>query len=392
MDPKEVSQIINELGENREAYYNAVTPPIFQTSNFAVDTVAAFRKALEDESSYYIYTRSRNPTVRILEKKLAAMDGAEESLVLNSGSSAIFVAVFAEVQSGDHIVAVEHPYSWAQKLFDNILPRFNISVTYVDGRDVDNFRKAIKPNTRIIYLESPNSWNFYLQDLVAVAALAHEKGILTICDNSYATPLYQQPIKLGIDVAIQSATKFLNGHSDVVAGVISGSGQIINKIQASEYMSMGIGTPPFNAWLILRGLRTLSVRLQRISETTPKIIAYLKSSKYVESLSFPFDEDFEQYALAKKQMQGACGLFSFILKVDRAEQIEAFCDAMEHILMAVSWGGHESLIMPGVASIPRDDFDPKNEIHRRVRLYIGLEDPDYILEDLQKGFTALAAS
>lgn len=391
MDPKSVSKIINDLGENRSEYYNAVTPPIFQTSNFAFDTVDDFRKGLEDESSTFLYSRGTNPTLKILAQKLAALDGAEECLVLNSGAGAVFVSILANVKSGDHIISVQKPYTWAQKMFDNVLPRFNITTTYVDGRDTENFRKAIRPNTTLIYLESPNSWSFYLQDIEAVATIAKERNITTICDNSYCTPLYQRPIDMGIDIALQSATKYINGHSDVVAGVLCGSKKMMDKIFFSEYLNLGIGTTPFNAWLLLRGMRTLPARLDKISDTTKKVVSFLKTRKEIESLSFPFDEDFPQYELAKKQMTGACGLLSFIFKTHDPKAIERFCDALTDILMAVSWGGHESLIMPGIATVSLDKFDPSVPEQRRIRLYVGLEDATYIIEDLKKGFDAMAS-
>jgi cystathionine beta-lyase/cystathionine gamma-synthase len=386
MDPKAISYIINELGEDRENYFNAVSPPIFQTSNFSFKKVDLLRKAFQDESSSFLYSRATNPTLKILSQKLAALDGAEECLVFNSGAGAIFAAVLANVKSGDHIISVDKPYSWAQKMFDVVLPRFGVSTTYVDGRDVDDFKKAVQKNTAIIYLETPNSWSFYLQDLEAVSKLAKSKKILTICDNSYCTPLYQRPIESGIDLVLQSATKYINGHSDVVAGVLCGAKKMIEKIFNSEYMNMGIGTTPFNAWLIMRGLRTLPSRLEKSSATTKKVISYLKTRDEVEEISYPFDEHFPQYQLAKRQMQGAGGLFSFILKATSINEIEIFCESLQHILMAVSWGGHESLIIPGCASINGEEFDPGNKIHRRLRMYVGLEEPEYLIEDLERGF------
>jgi cystathionine beta-lyase/cystathionine gamma-synthase len=386
MDPKVISYIINELGEDRENYFNAVSPPIFQTSNFSFKKVDLLRKAFQDESSSFLYSRATNPTLKILSQKLAALDGAEECLVFNSGAGAIFAAVLANVKSGDHIISVDKPYSWAQKMFDIVLPRFGVSTTYVDGRDVDDFKKAVQKNTAIIYLETPNSWSFYLQDLEAVSKLAKSKKILTICDNSYCTPLYQRPIESGIDLVLQSATKYINGHSDVVAGVLCGAKKMIEKIFNSEYMNMGIGTTPFNAWLIMRGLRTLPSRLEKSSATTKKVISYLKTRDEVEEISYPFDEHFPQYQLAKRQMQGAGGLFSFILKATSINEIEIFCESLQHILMAVCWGGHESLIIPGCASINGEEFDPGNKIHRRLRMYVGLEEPEYLIEDLERGF------
>jgi len=389
MDAKTVSYILNELGEDRENYYNAIAPPIMQTSNFSFKTVNDFRNALENESTIFLYSRGLNPTVQILSQKLAALDGAEDCLVFNSGAAAIFTAVFANVKSGGHIVSVDKPYTWAQKMFNNILPRFNVSTTYVDGRDIDNFANAIQPNTSVIYLESPNSWSFYLQDLEAVAKLAKANNIITICDNSYCSPLYQRPIEYGVDLVLQSATKYINGHSDVVAGVLCGNKKMLRKIFSSEYMNMGIGTTPFNAWLMIRGIRTLPLRLEKISASTKEVVNFLKINEKVEEVVFPFDKDFPQYDLAKKQMEGACGLFSFVLKATTIQNIECFCNSLKHILMAVSWGGHESLVIPGCASIREDEFDAGNKDHRRIRMYVGLEDPEYIIEDLQRGFEGM---
>lgn len=380
----ELSYILNELGEERENYFNAIAPPIIQTSNFKVNTVDELRSLFEDEYSGYLYSRGLNPTVEILRKKLAALDGAEDALVFNSGSSAIFASVFSNVQSGDHIVSVQKPYTWAYRLFENILPRFQVSTSYVDGTNIDNFAAAIQPNTRIIYLESPGSWNFSLQDLAAVAELAKKHNILTICDNSYCSPLYQRPIELGIDMVLQSATKYLGGHSDVVAGVLSCKGSMMKKIFDSEYNNVGSGIQPFNAWLLIRGLRTLPARLTQITGTTQLLVEFLKQHPKVERVVFPFDPSFPQYELAKKQMSGACGLLSFYVKASSRRSIVNFAESLQHIMMAVSWGGHESLLLPGCAGLKDEDFDAENLDHRIVRLYVGLETADYLIQDLEQ--------
>ncbi len=382
----DVSYILNEFAEDREFYFNAIAPPIIQTSNFAFSTVDEMRRAFADEYSTYLYSRGLNPTVDMLRKKLAALDGAEECLVFNSGAAAIFAAVLANVKSGGHIVSVNKPYTWAQRMFDVILPRFNIATTYIDGTSIDNFAEAILPNTSVIYLESPNSWDYKLQDLEAVAALAKQHHITTICDNSYCTPLYQKPIQFGIDLVLQSATKYISGHSDTVAGVLSGSSEMIRRIFHSEYMNIGSGISPFNAWLLLRGLRTLPARLDRITVTTQKVIEYLQQHDKVERIIFPFNEDFEQLELAKKQMTGACGLLTFIIEAQTVEEIEKFCNSLQHILMAVSWGGYESLIIPKCSGIARLEFRPENREHRMLRLFVGLEDAAYLIADLKQAF------
>jgi cystathionine beta-lyase/cystathionine gamma-synthase len=384
----DLSYIINELGEDRENYFNAVAPPIIQTSNFRVGKVDQLKALFEDEYSGYLYSRGLNPTVEILRTKLAALDGAEDCLVFNSGAAAIFAAVLANVKAGDHIVSVSKPYTWAQRMFDVILPRFGVTTTYIDGTRIENFERAILPSTSLIYLESPNSWDYKLQDLAAVAELARSEGIVTIIDNSYCTPVYQRPIGLGIDIAMQTATKYIGGHSDTVGGVLCGSQEMMKKIFDSEYLNIGSGIQPFNAWLLIRGLRTLPARLERISRTTREVAAFLKSHPRVEGILFALDESFPQYDLACRQMEGACGLLSFHVRTDSRAGIVRFCESLLHIFMAVSWGGHESLILPKCAGLTDEEFDPANPEHRLLRLYTGLEDPGYLIDDLEQAFAA----
>jgi len=382
----DTSYIINHLGEEHGAYYNAIAPPIIQTSNFLFETVGDLRKAFDDEYGGYLYSRGLNPTVDILRKKLAALDGAEDCLVFNSGAAAIFASVLSCVKAGDHIVSVRSPYTWAQKMFANTLPRLGVQHSFIDGTHLENWEETILPNTTLFYLESPNSWTYELQDLEAIARLAKERGIITIIDNSYCTPLYQQPHRFGIDLSLQSATKYIGGHSDTVAGVLTGSCKRIEKIFNEELLTIGSSIQPFNAWLLLRGLRTLPMRLEKISATTRVVINWLKTHPAVERVLFPLDPDFPQYQLAQTQMSGACGLFTIILKYRSLLAIEEFCNALKYFRIAVSWGGHESLIIPKCASMPHDAFTPDEESHRMCRLYVGLEEPGFLIADLQQAF------
>ncbi len=385
----ELSYILNEFAEERDNYFRAIAPPIVQTSNFAFKTVDDMRKAFEDEYSTWLYSRGLNPTVEILRKKLAALDKAEDCLVFNSGAAAIFAAVLANVKSGDHILSVKNPYTWAKKMFEEILPRFQVSHTYIDGTDLDNFKNGIQPNTTVIYLESPNSWTYELQDLEGIAALAKAQGIVTIIDNSHCTPLYQQPFAMGIDLVLQSATKYISGHSDTVAGVLSGSKTMIERIFNSEYMNIGSGIQPFNAWLLIRGLRTLEARLERIERTILQVLPYLQNHPRIDRVIYPLDPAFPQFALAKKQMTGAGGLLTFSIKAQNCSTIETFCNSLKHVLMAVSWGGHESLIIPKCAGMKPEIFDPVNPEHRLLRFYVGLESSDYLIQDLEQAFLAI---
>jgi cystathionine beta-lyase/cystathionine gamma-synthase len=271
-------------------------------------------------------------------------------------------------------------------MFDVILPRFGVSTTYIDGTKIENWQTAIKPNTTLFFLESPNSWDFALQPLKEVAILAKSKNIITFIDNSYCTPVYQNVIELGMDMAMQTATKYIGGHSDTLGGVLSGSHAMMKKIFDSEYLNIGSGIQPFNAWLLIRGLRTLTARLDRISKTTLEVLKYLKNHPKIESVIFPFDETFPQLQLAKQQMTGACGLMTMVLKTKKMEDIVRFCESLEHIMMAVSWGGHESLVIPKCAGLKPGDFDHANKEHRYVRLYVGLEEPGYLIKDIEQAF------
>jgi cystathionine beta-lyase/cystathionine gamma-synthase len=380
----DLSEILNELGEDRAAYFNAVAPPIMQTSNFAFRTVADLRAAFADEMGGYLYSRGLNPTTDILRRKLAALDGAEDALVFANGAAAIFAGVLPHVKAGDHILSVRNPYSWAQRTFDKILPRYGISTTYIDGTEIGQFEQALQNNTTFIYLESPNSWNFAIQPIAAVATLARARGIVTLIDNSYCTPLYQRPFELGIDLCMQTATKYIGGHSDTLGGVLTGSAERIRRIFELDYLAIGSGVSPFNAWLLLRGLRTLPARLERISRTTQAVIGFLKAHPKVARVLYPLDTSFPQYELASKQMTGAGGLLTFTLRDGNPERITRFCESLRHFLMAVSWGGYESLILPKCAGIEPAAFDPQNEEHQYIRLYCGLEDADYLIRDLEE--------
>jgi cystathionine beta-lyase/cystathionine gamma-synthase len=201
--------------------------------------------------------------------------------------------------------------------------------------------------------------------------------------------LYQRPIEWGIDLSLQSATKYIGGHSDVVAGVLSGSRKMIAKIFNSEFMNMGLQISPFDAWLLTRGLRTLPVRLQKITDTTAKMVEWLKKQPKVEEVLFPLSPDSKQYELAGKQMSGACGLVTIVMRANTIEEINKFCESLKHILMAVSWGGYESLALPGCAIVPPKDFDKNCRAHRMIRFYFGLEEPDYLMKDIGQAFAGI---
>lgn len=374
-----LSYIINQLGEDRELYYNAVSPPIIQTSNFTFKTVDEMKVAFTDEKKYRLYTRGNNPTTEMVCKKIAALENTEDCLVLSSGAAAISVAVISQLKAGDHVICVNHPYSWAYHLFTVILKRFDISVTFIDGSNIDHFKNAMQANTSMFYLESPSTFYFELQDLKQVCDLAKSKNIVTLIDNSYSSPLGQQPANFGVDLIIHSATKYINGHSDVVAGIICGSNEMIKKIYHSEFLNFGAISSPMSSWLILRALRTLPLRIKQSSDTTMQLVSWLSKHPKVSHIHYPFHSSHPQYELAIRQMKIPMGLFSIELKTDNEAAVKRFCEALNYFLMAVSWGGHESLILPCCAFAEGSAY-PFN----MVRFYIGLEDADVLQSDIEQ--------
>jgi cystathionine beta-lyase/cystathionine gamma-synthase len=384
----EISEIINQLGEERSEYYNAVSPPVIKTSNFCFSSVADMRKNINNEFEVPFYTRGNNPTVTILRKKMAALEKTEDALITSSGCAAISAAVIANLSAGDHVICVKNCYSWTRTLFLEVLKRFGVEVNMIDGTRIEHFKNVIRHNTRMIYLESPNTFMMELQDLKAVSELAKQHNILTIIDNSYSTPLFQNPAEFGIDIIVHSASKYLGGHSDLIAGVICADSKMIRKIFEKEYLTFGGIISPDNAWLMLRGLRTLPLRLKQIQETTFAVVKYLEQHPKIEKVLWPFSEHNPQLSLARSQMKGGGGLFSFILRTNNIEKVDLFCDSLKHFLLACSWGGHESLVYP--ASVLYDSPDSNNWLPMNlVRMYVGLEEADYLISDIDKALTLI---
>lgn len=385
----DISYILNHLGEERDDYFNAVAPPIIQSTNFFFKDVATMRSAFQHEKEESLYTRGNNPTVRILRKKIAALAGAEDALVFSSGVAAVAAAVMANVKAGDHVVCVKKPYSWTNRLLNEYLVKFGVETTMIDGTDAQNFVKATKPNTRIYMLESPNTYTFELQDIREVARLAKERNIITIIDNSYCNSLGQPVIGMGIDIEVHSATKHFGGHSDVVAGYLMSNHKMVEKIFATQLMNIGAIMSPHDAWLMIRSLRTLPLRLERVKATTEKVVEFMEAHPKVERMYYPWSKSFPQYELAKKQMKWCGGLFTVELKAKTIDEVEAFCNSLKRFLMAVSWGGHESLLMPACSFQPKENYDGSVYPFNIVRFYVGLEDAELLIEDLKQALDKL---
>ncbi|MGN6519397.1 MAG: trans-sulfuration enzyme family protein [Dokdonella sp.] len=387
----DLSYILNQLGEDRERYFRAVSPPIVQSSIFAFPSVDAMRSGFRDEFGEHVYTRGNNPTVEILRRKVAALEGAEDCLMFGSGAAAMSAGVIASVSGSDHVVCVARPYSWTRAVLKDLLGRFGVATTFVDGTDTGHFEAALTGRTRLIVLESPNSMTFEQQDLAAVAALARARGIRTLCDNSYATPLNQSPIALGIDLVAHSATKYLNGHSDVVAGALCGSTAVIREVFRGPYMTLGAILAPHDAWLMIRGLRTLPVRMQRIAATSAAVLAFLEAHPRVRRVYSPRATGNAQLGLTGRQLRGASGLLTIELATDDIAAVERFCDGLERFLMTVSWGGYESLAFPVCAVFAANAplHPPSGLPLSLVRLSIGLEEPAVLIADLERALARL---
>lgn len=383
MDPLDFAALTVTHDESNA--YDAVVPPIVQTSLFTFssydDMVATYR----GEKHRPIYTRGLNPTVRAFEEMLAKLEGGDDALGFASGMAAISSTVLTFVKPGDRIVAVRHVYPDAFRLFGTILQRMQVQVDYVDGRDEEAVAKAL-PGAKLFYMESPTSWTMEAHDVGALATIAKQHGVLSVIDNSWASPIFQRPLTLGVDLVVHSASKYLGGHSDVVAGVVTGSKQLIDAIRAETYPYLGGKLSPFDAWLLIRGMRTLPTRMKAHEASALEIAKRLQALDVVETVCHP--------ALANRLpagLHGTSGLFSAIFR--DGVNIRDFCNHLKLFKLGVSWGGHESLIVPGEVVL-QQKAQP-NSAHtfgidaRSVRLHVGLEGTETLWRDIEG---ALAAS
>lgn len=370
--------ICQHLGEET-SYANAVNPPIFQTSLFTFDDMDAFLQK-ESGAKRHMYTRVGNPTTDIAEKKIAALERTERCRLFGSGMAAISAAIMSATAAGKHVVATEASYGPTKEFLREYLPRFGVVTTFVDGRNTDAVAGAIRPHTTAIYMESPGTFLFHIQDIAAICEIAHVRGITTIIDNSYASPYFQQPATLGADLVLHSATKYLAGHSDVVAGAVCGSEQRMAKLIQQEGLLLGAVMDPFAAWLMIRSLRTLPIRMERHRANADKVASFLEKHPKISCVFYPGSKSHEGYDLARKQMSGASGLLSFRPAFcDDKSAVKKFCEGLALFQMGVSWGGHDSLVVP---------LNSEETGHRwLVRLSIGLETAEDLIADLNAALT-----
>ncbi|NVK83732.1 MAG: aminotransferase class I/II-fold pyridoxal phosphate-dependent enzyme [Cytophagia bacterium] len=367
----------------------AVVPPIYQNSLFTFESWDDIDQAFDNRMESFIYTRGRNPTVKQVEEKLAALCGGEKAQLFPSGMGAISAAIMHCVNAGDHIITIKNLYGPANNFISSYLkPKFNVEVTYVTGKDISDFENAIQDNTSLIYLESPSSAVFSLQDIEAVAKLAKSKGIKTMIDNTWTSPIFQKPLAMGIDLEIHSCSKYIGGHSDVVAGLVVGSKQEVESISLREFEWIGAKIAPFEAWLLLRSLRTLPIRMRQHQENALAVAEFLENHPKIQLLRYPGAKSFDQKELAKKQMTGLTGLMGFQLKTDDLEKIKAFVNTLKYFHLGVSWGGHESLIYaPAISYLKElspDQFAGLGISLGDMRISVGLENKEDLIADLER--------
>ncbi|WP_288623022.1 aminotransferase class I/II-fold pyridoxal phosphate-dependent enzyme [uncultured Brachyspira sp.] len=373
----------------KEGGNGSVVPPIYQSSLFTFENWDSIDKAFDDPFNNSIYTRGNNPSVSLVEEKIAILCGGERAKLFSSGMGAISSAILHFVKNGEHIISIKNVYGPANNFMNVYLKeKCNIETTFIDGKDIKDFENSIKDNTKLIYLESPSSAVFSLQDIKKVVALAKKNNIKTIIDNTWATPIFQRPLEMGIDLEIHSCSKYIGGHSDVVAGVAVGKEIDIRSIFDREHAFLGAKLSPFEAWLILRSLRTLKIRMLQHQENAIAVANFLDKHPKIKKVLYPGIESFEQYKLAKEQMSGFSGLMGFIIDSNNIDEIKNFFNSLKYFRIGVSWGGHESLIYAPAISylkeMPKEQFDNMGISLGVMRISVGLEEVNDLIDDLKQ--------
>ncbi len=377
---------VAHAGRDPKRFHGFVNTPIYRGSTVLFPTL----EALEANDQEFTYGRLGTPTVRALEEALAELEGGHATLLTPSGLSAIATTFLALVSSGDHVLVSDSVYRPTRRFCDHVLRRLGVATTYYDPCIGAGIEALIQPNTKIVFTESPGSQTFEVQDLPAIAAVAHKKGARVVLDNTWATPLFFKPFDHGADVSIQAATKYIVGHADAMLGTITSNAETAPLI-ARCHDDLGLCPGPEDVYLGLRGLRTLGVRLARHQASGIEIAKWLQARPEVQRVLHPALPSDPGHALWKRDFTGASGLFSIVLKPVPHKALAAMLDGLELFGMGYSWGGFESLIIP---------FDPRayrsatawNEKGPALRLHIGLEEVDDLKADLEAGFARLKAA
>ncbi len=384
----EEKAICTHLGDDYDKFLGAVVPPIFQNSLFVFKSFEDISRAFSSEREHYLYTRGTNPTAEVFERKLAALENGESCKCFSSGMAAITASIDAFTAQGDHILFVNNIYGPALQ-YANYIKKYGIDHDVLLQGGIDSIEKAIKPNTKVLYLESPGTMTFKMLDLPEIAKLSREKGITTIIDNTWATPLFQKPLDMGIDVVVHSCTKYIGGHSDVVAGAIISSKKIVDKIFYSEYQLHGGSLGPFEAWALTRGLRTLPIRMEKHEKNALKVAEVLETNEKVSKVNYPALKSNSCYELGKKQLKGYSGLLSFEIKSNNFEDVKKVVNSCKLFKIGVSWGGYESLILPASHGGDEEILNKKGISAMLIRISVGLEDADLLINDLDNALKSI---
>ncbi|MCH8549051.1 MAG: cystathionine gamma-synthase [Balneolaceae bacterium] len=368
-------------GQKPEETTGAVMPPVFQTSTYA-------QKAPNDNQGYD-YARVGNPTRTALEKMIAGLENADECACFSSGVGAID-AVIKTLRPGDHVISTNDLYGGTYRLFTQVFEPYGIEFTFVDMTRTEEIEKAVKKNTKLIWIETPTNPLLRIIDIKAAAKIAHKAGALSVVDNTFASPYLQQPLELGADAVMHSTTKYLGGHSDVIGGAVATSNKELMEKLRFQVKTSGAVPGPMDCYLTLRGIKTLHVRVERSVQNAKKIAAFLQDHPKVESLYYPGLKSHPQHELAKKQMSDFGAMVSFSLKDDSVEAASAFMSNTKIFTLAESLGGVESLISHPASmthgSIPKDVREKAGLMDSLIRLSVGIEDAEDLISDLEQAF------
>lgn len=379
-------------GNVKDAQYGALATPIYQSSTFVFDSCEQGGRRFAGEEGGYIYSRLGNPTTTVLEDKIAALEGGEACAAAASGMGAISSCLWSIAGAGKHIIADETLYGCTFALLNHGMTEYGVEVTFTDLSDIENLKANLKKNTVAVYLETPANPNLKITDIELLAKTAHEYNgdIKVVCDNTFASPALQNPLKLGADVVVHSATKYLNGHGDVIAGFVVGPAEFITRVKMFGLKDMtGSTLGPFEAWLILRGLKTLELRVARHTESAKKIALYLYDNDKVEHVNYPGLPSHPGHEIAKRQMRDFGGMISFEIKGGKEAGMK-FCNSLKLCTIAVSLGDAETLI-EHPASMTHSTYGPE-ELKAAgisaglIRLSVGLENVDDIIADFEQAF------
>ncbi len=364
--------------------------PIYQTSTFEVtDNEEQVRATGSD----HYYTRYGNPTNTVAEKTIAELEGVEAALTFASGMGAITTTIMALLKSGDHIVAQRDIYGGATKFLSQWLPRMGIETTLVDTTEYDQHARAIRPNTKLLYVESPTNPTLRVVDFKRVAALARQHKLLSMIDATFGTPMNQHPAEFGIDLVMHSGTKYLAGHADLICGVVAGRRELMERIWETR-TTLGNCMDPHASWVLVRGLKTLAVRVARQNENAQRVAEFLSEHAKVRSVQYPFLKSHPQYAVARQQMSGGGGVVTFEVE-GTGEDARRVSEAMRLFTLAPSLGGVESLVSIPVltshAMIPAEERARMGVTEQMIRLSVGIENADDLIADLEHALEAVAA-